>query len=146
MGNCNILGAFSSGGGGGGLTINTLTDHIGVDFTDSSTVFITTGISITLSNETDGKAIIIASGQWKNTTGGADTMGVLTDDDVEITDSSRLAQMSTAGNGQGYCSVTNMDTNGSVIDFRGKCSSGQFRLLGSGATPYVCAIIATEFY
>jgi len=130
----------------GGLTINTLTDHITADFTDSSTVFITTGIAITLSNETDGNAIIIASGQWKNTTGGADTLGVLTDDDVEITDSSRLAQMSTLGNGQGYSSATNMDTDGSVIDFRAKCSSGQFRLLGSGGTPYVCAIIATEFY
>jgi len=131
--------------GGGGLTINTITDHLTSSFSTTSDVYVSSGLSITLSDETDGNAAITCSGQWRNTTGGADTHGTLTNDGTRITDSSRIAQMQASINGQGFCSATNISTDGSVIEFEIHCAGAGTAYLTASST-YVSALIALELY
>ena len=62
MSNCNIVGAFSSGGGGGGgLTVNKIQGTNTALFETTSSTFVDTGLDLTLSDETDGNALIITT-------------------------------------------------------------------------------------
>ena len=132
-----------------GLGMNTITDHLATSFSTTSATYVSTGLSLTLSDETGGNANIIASGQWRNTTVDRDVHGTLTNDGTRITDSSRIGQMRDVGTGditpQGYCSATNIDTDGSVIEFEIHSGGVGTAYLSASAT-YVCALIALELY
>ena len=128
-----------------GLTINTQTDHLTSSFSTTSNSYVSTGLSLTLSNEADGNANIVASGQWRNLTGGYDAHGTLTDDGTRITDSSRIAQMQASIAPEGFCSTTNMATDGSVIEFEIHNGVGGTAVLTASAT-YVSALIILELY
>ena len=144
-GDCNIMGAFS--GGGGGLTQNTQTDNIQADFTTTSSSYVTTGLSLTLSNESGGNATVTCGGQWRNDTASFDVQGTITDDGVAIVDSGRLYAGHAAVGTQTIASTTHLSTDGSVIDWRIRVSGGGTAyLLTAGGTAYVCAMVIKELY
>jgi len=129
----------------GGLTINTQSDYLTSSFSTTSASYVSTGLSLTLSDQDSGNANIVASGQWRNLTGSVDAHGTLTDDGTRINDSSRIAQMQAAIAPEGFCSATNMTTDGSVIEFEIHNGGGGTAYMSASAT-YVCALIILELY
>jgi len=151
LGSCNILGAFS-GGGGGGLTVNKLQGTITSDFTTTSTSFVDTGLDLTLSNQTDGNALIIATFNGINSTDAYSARFNLSDDGTQITSTNVSANNVTGvvvGNlADAVCLTTIADTDGSVISVYTKSAgggAGTAKMIYS-ANNYTPQIIAMEFY
>jgi len=147
LANC-IQAAFS--GGGGGLTAtNRQTDSIGgTSFSTSSTSYVSSGLSLTVSTQTGGTASVIVSGQWRNDTAGHDAYGLITDDGSNVADSARVGAGGGAVQTQGLCSTTNLETDGSIMVFEVRTSgSGNAILLAAGGlAPYTCAMTINEVY
>ena len=149
MSNCNIVGGFSSGGGGGGgLTVNKIQGTITALFETTSSSFVDTGLDLTLSDETDGNALIITTFNSGNTTDGQGARSNLSNDGTEIT-STNVSAEPIGSNSTNYMSMaltTIADTDGSVISVEMKTDgSGTARMLYS-ASNYTPQINAMEFY
>ena len=149
MANC-IQAAFSGGGGGGGLTAtNRISSSIeATSFSTSSTSFVSSGMTCTLSTESDGTASVIVSGQWREDEAGQDCHGLITDDGSNIAESARVAAGGGAVQTQGLCSNTNLETDGSVLVFVMRTSgSGNALLIAAGGlAPYTCTMTVNEVY
>ena len=134
MSNCNIVGAFSSGGGGGSVTQATQTVTLSSNFTTENTSFTSTGLDVTLPNQTDGNSTIMAMGQWRNNDEDQSMQLIFTNDDTEI-DQTNMGYNGSAitGNPQmlGFFIATFAATDGSVIDMKVKTDGAGTALIAS---------------
>ena len=132
-----IQGAFSSSGGGGGVTQATQTSTLSSNFTTTNSSFTSSGLSVTLPNQTDGNSTIMAMGQWRNNDEDQNMELIFTNDDTEI-DQTNMGYNGSAitGNPQmlGFFVATFATTDGSVIDLKVKTDGTGTALIASSAT------------
>jgi hypothetical protein len=130
----------------GGLTQNTQTDHLTSDFTTTSTTLVTTGLALTLSNETDGNAEITVGGAWRNQDVATDVYGAITDDGTVIPNSTRTVQGGSNNITISIASTTFMATDGSDIDWRIRVNGGGTAFMAGHISNYTCAMVIKELY
>ena len=131
----------------GGLTVNKIQGTNTALFETTSASFVDTGLDLTLSNETDGNALVIATFNAGNTTDGSGARCNLSNDGTEIT-STNVSAEAIGSNSTNYMSMaltTIADTDGSVINIEMKAGGGTARMIYS-ANNYTPQINAMEFY
>ena len=146
-GGVRVLSTLIDSGGGGGLTVNKIQGTNTALFETTSTSFVDTGLDLTLSDETDGNALVIATFNGGNTTDGSSARCNLSNDGTEIT-STNLSAEAISSNSTNYVPMTLTtiaDTDGSVINIEMKSGGGTARMIYS-ANNYTPQINAMEFY
>ena len=113
--------------GASGATTNSITTTVTSGFTSTSTSFVAvTGMTLTLSDESGGMALVsCAGGTWENTTADTNCQAVLTDDTVASTTATAVFSGRSVGRYMNALSLTGtFDTDGSVIALYTKVGSG----------------------
>ena len=128
-----------------GLTQNTQTDQLTSDFTTTNTSLTSTGLALTLSNETDGNATVIVTGHWRNQDAAKDVYGAITDDGTAISNSTRTFQGAAATYTSTTASATFISTDGSVLEWEIYAVGGGTAFQGGGAN-FTSAMIIKELY
>ena len=132
MGSCNIVGAFSSGGGGG-ATVEEDRVNITSNVTFTLDAFNDiTGLVITVGDITDGKTLlscIIAMD--RNTSGGVSF--TLEDDGSEISETRAWAETDSTPFKRMIPMSYSMDSNGSVIQAQAKTDGSTLTVRGSSS-------------
>jgi len=115
-GDCNIMGTFS-GGGGGGVTTNSITTTVTSSFSTTSTSFVAvTGMTLTLSDESNGLAFVHVSGCWENTVADNNCQANISNDGTEISSSTVAFSGRAVGRYMNSLNLSaNVSTDGSVV-------------------------------
>ena len=128
MGSCNILGAFSSGGGGGAtVEIDNATITSNVTSTATALADIA-GIVITIGNITDGQTFITAQ-LTVSVDGGRNVDLALADDDTVVV-STWIGTEVTANANYNLSTSYAMSANGSEIHAQAKVSGDTLTIIG----------------
>ena len=131
----------------GGLTVNKIQSTITSSFETTSSSHVDSGLGLTLSDETDGNAMVIATFNTGNTTDGKASRCMLANDGSQITGTNVSAE-AIGTNSTNYMAMalsTIADTDASVIDVYIKSSGGTAKIIYSAGN-YTPQIIAMEFY
>jgi len=142
MGSNCIQAAFSSGGGGGnGVTTNVRTSEITANKEVTSTSYVTTGITSTISNESGGVAIAISAIAAVHSATNIDNEWAYADDGTAVALETRMNNQAAASNRKNPNPTWSMSTDGSALAVYSKVDSGTLTMIAN-----MCYHVVTEIY
>lgn len=141
MGSNCIQAAFSSGGGGNGVTTNVRTSEITANKEVTSTSYVTTGITSTISNESGGVAIAIGAIAAVHSATNIDNDWAYAVDGTAVSLETRMNNQSTAANRKNPNPTYSLETGGEALAIYTKVTSGTLTMIAD-----MCYHVVTEIY
>ena len=126
---------------GGGVTTNVQTSEITANKCITSTSYVTTGITNTLSNQTGGVAIAISAIAAVHTATNIDNDWAYADDGSAVALETRMNNQATAANRKNPNPTWSMSTDGSSLSVYSKVTSGTLTMIAN-----MCNHVVTEIY
>jgi len=126
---------------GGGVTTNVQTSEITSNKEITSTSYVTTGISNTLSNQSGGVAIAISAISAVHSATNLDNDWAYADDGTAVALETRMNNQATASNRKNPNPTWSMSTDGSVLAVYSKIDSGTLTMIAN-----MCNHVITEIY
>jgi hypothetical protein len=123
------------------LTTNVQTSEITSNKDITSTSYVTTGISNTLSNQSGGVAIAISAISAVHSSTNLDNDWAYSDDGSAVALETRMNNQANASNRKNPNPTWSMSTDGSVLAVYSKISSGTCTMIGN-----MCNHVITEIY
>jgi hypothetical protein len=125
----------------GGVTTNVQTSEITANKTVTSTSYVTTGITNTLSNQSGGVAIAISAISAVHNATDIDNDWAYADDGTAVALETRMNNQATAANRKNPNPTWSMSTDGSALAIYSKVTSGQLTMIAN-----MCNHVVTEIY